>query len=168
MPLTPCGDFSSSSRPQNTIGGEHGQLWAQTSGVHSLSTYTIAQGPHLKVLSTCPRDPGHLSRVQGERLGALEVAWRATPPLWSRCPRLEQSCVDLLQTTLHLPACPEQLQLLCAAILREGSPWDSLSLSCDHIQNTRQLSLVASVLLAQVRQLSPLLLATPPLVALGP
>lgn len=57
--------------------------------------------------------------------------------------------MDLLQTTLCLPTCPEQLQLLCAAILRERSPCDSLSLSCDHIQNTRQLSLVASVLLAQ-------------------
>ncbi|XP_036097290.1 AP-5 complex subunit zeta-1 isoform X2 [Molossus molossus] len=63
--------------------------------------------------------------------------------------KLEKTCVDLLQTTLCLPACPEQLQLLCAAILREMSPCDSLSLSCDHIQSTRQLSLVASVLLAQ-------------------
>lgn len=90
------------------------------------------------------------------------------PPAVVSPSRLEQSCVDLLQTTLCLPACPEQLQLLCAAILRERSPWDSLSLSCDHIQNTRQLSLVASVLLAQVRQLLPPRLATPPLVALGP
>ncbi|XP_074170080.1 AP-5 complex subunit zeta-1 isoform X2 [Rhinolophus sinicus] len=63
--------------------------------------------------------------------------------------KLEKTCVDLLQTTLCLPTCPEQLQLLCAAILREMSPCDSLSLCCDHIQNTRQLSLVASVLLAQ-------------------
>ncbi|XP_073931571.1 AP-5 complex subunit zeta-1 isoform X2 [Castor canadensis] len=63
--------------------------------------------------------------------------------------RLEKSCVDLLQTTLCLPTCPEQLQVLCAAILREMSPSDSLSLSCDLAQNTRQLSLVASVLLAQ-------------------
>lgn len=76
--------------------------------------------------------------------------------------------MDLLQTTLCLPTCPEQLQLLCAAILREMSPCDSLSLYCDHIQNTRQLSLVASVLLAQVAQLSPLRLATLPLVPLGP
>lgn len=76
--------------------------------------------------------------------------------------------MDLLQTTLCLPTCPEQLQLLCAAILREMSPCDSLSLCCDHIQNTRQLSLVASVLLAQVTQLSPLRLATLPLVPLGP
>ncbi|XP_036080158.1 AP-5 complex subunit zeta-1 isoform X3 [Rousettus aegyptiacus] len=65
--------------------------------------------------------------------------------------KLEETCVDLLQTTLCLPTCPEQLQLLCAAILRERAPCDSLRLSCDHIhiQNTRQLSLAASVLLAQ-------------------
>lgn len=75
--------------------------------------------------------------------------------------------MDLLQTTLCLPTCPEQLQLLCAAILREMSPCDNLSLSCDHIQNTRQLSLVASVLLAQVTQLSPLRLAALPSVELG-
>ncbi|XP_055148185.2 AP-5 complex subunit zeta-1 isoform X4 [Symphalangus syndactylus] len=63
--------------------------------------------------------------------------------------RLEKTCVDLLQATLGLPACPEQLQVLCAAILREMSPSDSLSLAWDHTQNSRQLSLVASVLLAQ-------------------
>nr|XP_030702468.1 AP-5 complex subunit zeta-1 isoform X10 [Globicephala melas] len=68
-----------------------------------------------------------------------------TPPP----PRLERPCLALLQTTLCSPTCPEQLQLLCAAVLREMSPCDSLSLSCDHIQNTRQLGLVASVLLAQ-------------------
>lgn len=86
---------------------------------------------------------------------------------WSRRPRLEQTCVDLLQTTLCSPACPEQLQLLCAAILRERSPCDSLRLSCDHVQNARQLSLVASVLLAQVTQLSPST-RLPALWALGP
>ncbi|XP_054352027.1 AP-5 complex subunit zeta-1 isoform X2 [Pongo pygmaeus] len=63
--------------------------------------------------------------------------------------RLEKTCVDLLQATLGLPACPEQLQVLCTAILREMSPSDSLSLAWDHTQNSRQLSLVASVLLAQ-------------------
>ncbi|XP_054946535.1 AP-5 complex subunit zeta-1 isoform X2 [Physeter macrocephalus] len=63
--------------------------------------------------------------------------------------RLEKPCVALLQTTLCSPTCPEQLQLLCAAVLREMSPSDSPSLSCDHIQGTRQLDLVASVLLAQ-------------------
>lgn len=62
--------------------------------------------------------------------------------------------MDLLQTTLYLPTCPEQLQLLCVAVLREMSPSDSLSLSCDHVQNSRPLSLVASVLLAQVTSLS--------------
>lgn len=64
--------------------------------------------------------------------------------------------MDLLQTTLCLPTSPEQLQVLCAAILREMSPFNDLTLSCDHTQNTRQLSLVASVLLAQVMQLPPL------------
>ncbi|XP_048186000.1 AP-5 complex subunit zeta-1 [Perognathus longimembris pacificus] len=63
--------------------------------------------------------------------------------------RLEKSCVDLLQATLCQSSCPEQLQVLCAAILREMSPSDSLTLSCEHAQNIRQLSLVASVLLAQ-------------------
>ncbi|XP_045397198.1 AP-5 complex subunit zeta-1 isoform X1 [Lemur catta] len=63
--------------------------------------------------------------------------------------RLDKMCVDLLQATLCLPACPEPLQVLCAAILREMSPSDSVTLSCDHTHNTRQLSLVASVLLAQ-------------------
>ncbi|KAG8523767.1 AP-5 complex subunit zeta-1 [Galemys pyrenaicus] len=63
--------------------------------------------------------------------------------------KLEKTCVDLLQAALCSPTCPEQLQVLCAAILREMSPSDSLSLSCENIQNTQQLSLVASVLLAQ-------------------
>ncbi|XP_072799492.1 AP-5 complex subunit zeta-1 isoform X2 [Vicugna pacos] len=63
--------------------------------------------------------------------------------------RLEKTCVDLLQTTLCSPSCPEPLQLLCAAVLREMSPSDSLSLSWEHVQNTWQLGLLASVLLAQ-------------------
>uniref|UniRef100_A0A8D0MDR6 AP-5 complex subunit zeta-1 n=1 Tax=Sus scrofa TaxID=9823 RepID=A0A8D0MDR6_PIG len=63
--------------------------------------------------------------------------------------RLEQPCVELLQAALCLPTCPEQLQLLCAAALREVSPSRSLSLTCDRVQNTQQLGLVASVLLAQ-------------------
>ncbi|KAL0608141.1 AP-5 complex subunit zeta-1 [Plecturocebus cupreus] len=63
--------------------------------------------------------------------------------------RLEKTFIDLLQDTLSLPACPEQLQVLCTAILREMSPCNSLSLAWDHTQNSRQLSLVASVLLAQ-------------------
>ncbi|KAJ1067854.1 hypothetical protein K5549_016508, partial [Capra hircus] len=63
--------------------------------------------------------------------------------------RLEPTCVALLQTTLCSPRCPERLQLLCAAVLREMAPSNSLSLSCDHAQSSRQLGLVASVLLAQ-------------------
>ncbi|KAM5229193.1 AP-5 complex subunit zeta-1 [Ctenodactylus gundi] len=63
--------------------------------------------------------------------------------------RLEKTCVDLLQATLSLPTCPEQLQVLSAAILREMSPSDGLTLSCDHNRSSQQLSLVASVLLAQ-------------------
>ncbi|XP_004691699.1 PREDICTED: AP-5 complex subunit zeta-1 isoform X2 [Condylura cristata] len=64
--------------------------------------------------------------------------------------KLEKTCVDLLQAALCSPTtCPEQLQVLCAAILREMSPSDSLSLSCENIQSTQQLSLTASVLLAQ-------------------
>ncbi|KAM5301947.1 AP-5 complex subunit zeta-1 [Glossophaga mutica] len=63
--------------------------------------------------------------------------------------KLEKACVDLLQTALLRPGSPEQLQLLCAAVLRELAPCCSLRPPWDHIQNTRQLSLVASVLLAQ-------------------
>ncbi|XP_036170571.1 AP-5 complex subunit zeta-1 isoform X1 [Myotis myotis] len=63
--------------------------------------------------------------------------------------KLEKAFVDLLQTVLCPPARPEPLQLLCAAILREMSPCLGLSLSCDHVQSPWQLSLVASVLLAQ-------------------
>lgn len=76
---------------------------------------------------------------------------RDPPPAVSGRRRLEKVCVDLLQTALCPPARPEPLQLLCAAILREMSPCLGLSLSCDHVQSPRQLSLVASVLLAQVR-----------------
>lgn len=76
------------------------------------------------------------------------MTWRV--PSVARSPRLEKTCVDLLQTTLLRPSSPEQLQLLCAAVLREMAPRDSLHLPWDHIQSTRQLSLVASVLLAQV------------------
>ncbi|XP_023569229.1 AP-5 complex subunit zeta-1 isoform X1 [Octodon degus] len=63
--------------------------------------------------------------------------------------RLEKTCVDLLQATLSLSTYSEQIQVLCAAILREMSPSNTLTLSCDHTQNPHQLSLVASVLLAQ-------------------
>uniref|UniRef100_A0A8C3X9U4 Adaptor related protein complex 5 subunit zeta 1 n=1 Tax=Catagonus wagneri TaxID=51154 RepID=A0A8C3X9U4_9CETA len=63
--------------------------------------------------------------------------------------RLEETCVELLQAALCSPSCPEQLQLLCAAVLRERSPSRSLSLTCGSVQNAQQLGLVASVLLAQ-------------------
>lgn len=98
--------------------------------------------------------------------GALAVGVMCCPPALTS--RLDKTCVDLLQATLCLPTCPEQLQVLCAAILREMSPSDSLTLSCDHAQNIRQLSLVASVLLAQVTKLLPLGVNVLPLVVLGP
>lgn len=44
--------------------------------------------------------------------------------------------------------------MLCAAILREMSPCNDLILSCDEIQDAKLLSLVSSVLLAQVNDLS--------------
>ncbi|KFQ18963.1 AP-5 complex subunit zeta-1, partial [Merops nubicus] len=63
--------------------------------------------------------------------------------------RLDGEFVELLQTVLCSSKCPEQIQVLCAAILREMSPCNDLILSCDEIQDTKLLSLVSSVLLAQ-------------------
>ncbi|NXJ08737.1 AP5Z1 protein, partial [Odontophorus gujanensis] len=63
--------------------------------------------------------------------------------------RLDAHLVELLQAVLCSPKCPEQIQLLCAAVLREMSPCDGLRLSCDGIHDTKLLSLVSSVLLAQ-------------------
>ncbi|XP_041257672.1 AP-5 complex subunit zeta-1 isoform X2 [Onychostruthus taczanowskii] len=63
--------------------------------------------------------------------------------------RLDGKFVELLQTVLCSPKSPEQIQVLCAAILREMSPCNDLILSCDEIQDTKLLSLVSSVLLAQ-------------------
>ncbi|XP_065588970.1 AP-5 complex subunit zeta-1 isoform X2 [Cyrtonyx montezumae] len=63
--------------------------------------------------------------------------------------RLDAHLVELLQAVLCSPKCPEQIQLLCAAVLREMSPCDGLQLSCDGIHDTKLLSLVSSVLLAQ-------------------
>ncbi|NXW59648.1 AP5Z1 protein, partial [Eurystomus gularis] len=63
--------------------------------------------------------------------------------------KLDGKFVELLQTVLCSSKCPEQIQVLCAAILREMSPCNDLSLSCDEIQDTKLLSLVSSVLLAQ-------------------
>ncbi|XP_054036305.1 AP-5 complex subunit zeta-1 [Dryobates pubescens] len=63
--------------------------------------------------------------------------------------RLDGKFVELLQTVLCSSKCPEQVQVLCAAILREMSPCNDLILSCDQIQDTKLLSLVSSILLAQ-------------------
>lgn len=68
--------------------------------------------------------------------------------------RLDGKFVELLQTVLCSPKSPEQIQVLCAAILREMSPCNDLILSCDEIHDTKLLSLVSSVLLAQVNDLS--------------
>ncbi|NWV64268.1 AP5Z1 protein, partial [Malurus elegans] len=63
--------------------------------------------------------------------------------------KLDGEFVELLQTVLCSSKSPEQIQVLCAAILREMSPCNNLILSCDEIQDTKLLSLVCSVLLAQ-------------------
>ncbi|NWV74458.1 AP5Z1 protein, partial [Dasyornis broadbenti] len=68
--------------------------------------------------------------------------------------KLDGKFVELLQTVLCSSKNPEQIQVLCAAILREMSPCNDLILSCDEIQDTKLLSLVSSVLLAQVNDLS--------------
>nr|XP_021146073.1 AP-5 complex subunit zeta-1 isoform X2 [Columba livia] len=68
----------------------------------------------------------------------------------SRYPRgLDGKFVELLQKVLCSSKSPEQIQMLCAAILREMSPCNDLILSCDEIQDAKLLSLVSSVLLAQ-------------------
>ncbi|NXC75983.1 AP5Z1 protein, partial [Anhinga anhinga] len=80
-----------------------------------------------------------------EGLRRLHLAVAAT-----RYPRrLDGKFVELLQTVLCSSKYPEQIQVLCAAILREMSPCNDLILSCDEIQDTKLLSLVSSVLLAQ-------------------
>ncbi|KAJ6659771.1 hypothetical protein lerEdw1_018487 [Lerista edwardsae] len=63
--------------------------------------------------------------------------------------KLDDPFVTLLQTTLHLPKCPEQVQILCAAILREMSPCNRLALSWDKIQDPKLLSAAFSIKLAQ-------------------
>uniref|UniRef100_K7FTE5 Adaptor related protein complex 5 subunit zeta 1 n=1 Tax=Pelodiscus sinensis TaxID=13735 RepID=K7FTE5_PELSI len=65
--------------------------------------------------------------------------------------KLDSKFVELLQTALCLPKCPEQVQALCAAILREMSPSNYIVLSCDEIQDAKLLSLVSSILLAQFK-----------------
>ncbi|XP_057272830.1 AP-5 complex subunit zeta-1 isoform X2 [Pezoporus wallicus] len=63
--------------------------------------------------------------------------------------KLDGKFVELLQTVLCSSKSPAQIQVLCAAILREMSPCNELILSCDKIQDAKLLSLVSSVLLAQ-------------------
>ncbi|GAB0196549.1 AP-5 complex subunit zeta-1 [Grus japonensis] len=63
--------------------------------------------------------------------------------------KLDGKFVELLQMVLCSSKYTEQVQVLCAAILREMSPCNDLILSCDEIQDTKLLSLVLSVLLAQ-------------------
>ncbi|XP_028938379.1 AP-5 complex subunit zeta-1 isoform X1 [Ornithorhynchus anatinus] len=63
--------------------------------------------------------------------------------------KLERKFVELLQSAMFWQKSSEQVQVLCAAIVREMSPHDGVVLSCDHIQDTKLLSLVSSVLLAQ-------------------
>ncbi|KFP23558.1 AP-5 complex subunit zeta-1, partial [Colius striatus] len=63
--------------------------------------------------------------------------------------KLDGKFVELLQTVLCSSKCSEQIQVLCAAILREMSPCNDLILSCDEIQDTKLLSLVSSILLVQ-------------------
>ncbi|NXP18604.1 AP5Z1 protein, partial [Scytalopus superciliaris] len=63
--------------------------------------------------------------------------------------RLDGKLVELLQTVLCSSKSPGQIQVLCAAILREMSPCSDLILSCDEIQDTKLLNLVSSILLAQ-------------------
>ncbi|XP_071616652.1 AP-5 complex subunit zeta-1 isoform X2 [Heliangelus exortis] len=66
--------------------------------------------------------------------------------------KLDGKFVELLKTMLCSSKSPEQIQVLCAAILREMSPCRELILSCDEIQDTKLLSLVSSILLAQGNQ----------------
>ncbi|NXI90786.1 AP5Z1 protein, partial [Psophia crepitans] len=63
--------------------------------------------------------------------------------------KLDGKFVELLQTVLCSSEYTEQVQVLCAAILREMSPCNDLILSCDEIQDIKLFSLVSSVLLAQ-------------------
>ncbi|XP_061848736.1 AP-5 complex subunit zeta-1 isoform X1 [Colius striatus] len=63
--------------------------------------------------------------------------------------KLDGKFVELLQTVLCSSKCSEQIQVLCAAILREMSPCNDLILSCDEIEDTKLLSLVSSILLVQ-------------------
>ncbi|XP_015263593.1 PREDICTED: AP-5 complex subunit zeta-1, partial [Gekko japonicus] len=63
--------------------------------------------------------------------------------------RLDGRFVELLQTALQPPKSPKQVQVLCAAIMREMLPCNDLSVSWDKIQDTELLSLTFPILLAQ-------------------
>ncbi|XP_063170661.1 AP-5 complex subunit zeta-1 isoform X2 [Candoia aspera] len=63
--------------------------------------------------------------------------------------KLEGRLVQLLQTTLYLPTSPEQVQILCSAILREIPFGDDLSLPWDRFRNTKLLSLAFSTVQSQ-------------------
>lgn len=104
---------------------------------------------------------GGISHCQGGSSQSQEYAGNKHPDLFLPCSdvycdscRLDGKFVELLQAVLCSPKSPEQIQMLCAAILREMSPCNDLILSCDEIQDTKLLSLVSSVLLAQVNDLS--------------
>ncbi|XP_043828021.1 AP-5 complex subunit zeta-1 isoform X3 [Dromiciops gliroides] len=51
--------------------------------------------------------------------------------------KLEKKFVELLLSALYCPKSPEQVQVLCAAIVREISPSENLTLVYDHTQNTK-------------------------------
>lgn len=104
---------------------------------------------------------GGISHCQGGSSQSQEYAGNTHLDLFSPCSgvycdscRLDGKFVELLQAVLYSPKSPEQIQVLCAAILREMSPCNDLILSCDEIQDTKLLSLVSSILLAQVNDLS--------------
>ncbi|XP_054851309.1 AP-5 complex subunit zeta-1 [Eublepharis macularius] len=63
--------------------------------------------------------------------------------------KLDGKFVELLQTVLQLPKSSKQVQVLCAAILREMLPCNDLTLSWDKVQDTELLSLMFSVMLPQ-------------------
>ncbi|XP_043945428.1 AP-5 complex subunit zeta-1 [Protopterus annectens] len=63
--------------------------------------------------------------------------------------KLTKEGIEKLESTLCWPKTTEQIQTLCAAILREISPCDHLTLSVSDCLDTKVLSLVFSVLLAQ-------------------
>lgn len=63
--------------------------------------------------------------------------------------KLTKEVIEKLENTLCWPKTPEQVQTLCAAILREISPCGHITLSNSDGLDTQTLSLVSSVLLAQ-------------------